>query len=325
MKMDPTAIAREKVRRGWRFKLSREIILLGLMLVIVAVMSSQSDKFLTVSNFQRMAPYVVEVGLISIGMTMVIIVKGIDISVGSIVGLCAVVVGYAWRDYGINIWLAALLAIAVGTLAGLLNGLATSKIHVPDLVVTLATLSIYRGIARGLTGGHPVSRFPDDFLFLGAGRVLGIPTQFLILIPAVIAGGLLLSRTYLGRYVFAMGNNETATRFSGINADRVRCFLYTLTGFLCGLASVIYVSRLSTARSNMGIGMEFDVITAVVLGGTSIAGGEGSIWGSILGVIIIVILRNGLNLAGMSNQVQAVLIGAILIIAVLINEALRRD
>ncbi len=325
MKVDLTTNTQKKMLRRLRSGLSREVILLVLMLIIVGIMSFSSEHFLTISNFQRMGPYIVEGGLISIAMTMIIIVRGIDISVGSIVGLCAVVLGFAWREYGVNIWLAALLAIAVGTLAGLLNGLTISKIHIPDLVVTLATLSIYRGIARGFTGGHPVSGFPSDFLFLSGGRVLGIPTQLLILIPAVIAGGLMLGKTYLGRYVYAIGNNETATRFSGIKADRVRCFLYTLAGFLSGLASVIFVSRLNTARSDMGIGMEFDVITGVVLGGTSIAGGEGSIWGSILGVIIVVILRNGLNLAGMSNQVQAVLIGAILIVAVLINETLRRE
>lgn len=322
--MSLLAQTREKIAPRLRLKLGRELVLLVILLLAMGVMSRFSDHFLTLWNLQMMAPYIVEVGLISIAMTMIIIVKGIDISVGSMVGLCAVVLGLAWRDYGLNIWAAALLAVIVGTLAGLFNGLAISKVHVPDIIVTLATMSIYRGIAHGLTGGQPVTKFPESFLFLGQGRVWGVPTQLLILLPAIVIGGLVLERTSFGRYLYAIGNNEIAARFSGVKADHIRLFLYALSGFLSGLASVIYVSRLNTARSNMGIGLEFEVITGVVLGGTSIAGGEGSIWGSILGLAIIVILRNGLNLAGMPTQAQAVVIGTILILAVLINETLRR-
>ncbi|HID86741.1 MAG TPA: ABC transporter permease [Anaerolineae bacterium] len=316
--------AQKIVRPGLRIQVRREVVLLIVLFLAMGTVSRLSDQFLTVRNFQIMAPYLVEVGLISIAMTMILIIKGIDISVGSMVGLCAVIMGFAWRDYGFGIWTAAAAAVALGTLCGLFNGLAISKVRVPDLIVTLATLAIYRGVAEGLSGGQPVTKFPESFLFLGQGRPWGVPTQLFILIPAVVIGGLALERTSFGRYLYAIGNNEMAARFCGVKVDRIRLFAYLLSGFLSGLASVIYVSRLNTARSNMGIGLEFEVITGVVLGGTSIAGGEGSIWGSILGLALIVILRNGLNLAGVPTQAQAVVIGAILIVTVLINENLRR-
>lgn len=316
--------AQKIVKPGLRIQVRREVVLLIVLFLAMGTVSRLSDNFLTLRNFQIMAPYLVEVGLISIAMTMIIIIKGIDISVGSMVGLCAVIMGFAWRDYGFSIWAAAVAAVALGTLCGLFNGLAISKVRVPDLIVTLATLAIYRGMAEGLSGGQPVTKFPESFLFLGQGRLWGVPAQLFILIPAVVIGGLALERTSFGRYLYAIGNNEMAARFSGVKVDRIRLFAYALSGFLSGLAAVIYVSRLNTARSNMGIGLEFEVITGVVLGGTSIAGGEGSIWGSILGLALIVLLRNGLNLAGMPTQAQAVVIGAILIVTVLINENLRR-
>jgi len=318
------AVVPEVAKPSFRLRLTREMVLIGVVLLTVGVMSRLSQRFLSISNFQLMAPYLVEVGLISIAMTMIIIIKGIDISVGSMVGLCAVVLGLSWQNLGLSIWVASLLAIGAGILAGLFNGLVICKIHVPDLIVTLATLAIYRGIADGLTGGQPVTKFPEPFLFIGQGRVWGVPVQLFVLVPAVVVGGIVLARSSFGRYVYAIGNNEVAARFSGVNVGRIRLFAYTLSGFLCGLAAVIYVSRVNTARSNIGLGWEFEVITGVVLGGTSIAGGEGSIWGSILGLALIVLLRNGFNVAGLPTNAQAVMIGAILIITVLINEALRR-
>jgi len=301
----------------------REVVLVIVFLLSMLVVSRLSDRFFTVRNFQVMSPYLVEVGLISIGMTMVIIIKGIDLSVGSTAGLCAVLLGLAWRDYGLSIWLAAAFALAVGTLAGLFNGLVITKVRMPDLVVTLATMAIYRGIAEGLTAGQPVTKFPESFQRLGQGLLLGIPIPIWVLLPAVVLSGLALERSSFGRYLFAIGNNETAARFAGVKVDRIRTLAYTLSGFLSALAAVIYVARVNTARSDIGMGWLFEVITGVVLGGTSIAGGEGSIWGSILGLALILLLRNGLNLAGVPTQAQAVVIGCILIITVLINESIR--
>ncbi len=304
--------------------LTRELVLLVLLAALIVVMSLLSDRFLTMDNFRALSPYLVEPGLIAISMTMVIIIKGIDISVGSMLAMAALALGFSWEMLGLNIWLAVLIGIAAGTLAGLLNGLIISRVRVPDLIVTLATMSLYRGLAEGLSGGKPVSNFPAEFLFLGQGYLLGIPTQLFILVPAVIVGGFVLSRTAFGRYLYAMGNNEVAARFAGVNVDRLKLIVYALSGFLTGLASVIYVARLSTAKSNAGLGLELDVITVVVLGGTSIAGGEGSIWGSALGLLLITLLRNGLLLAGLSADVRNVLIGALMIATVMVNEALRR-
>jgi len=301
----------------------REVVLVMVFLLSMFVVSRLSDRFFTVRNFQVMSPYLVEVGLISIGMTMVIIIKGIDLSVGSTAGLCAVLLGLAWRDYGLSIWLAAPVTLGVGILAGLFNGLVITKVRMPDMVVTLATMAIYRGIAEGLTAGQPVTKFPASFQYLGQGLLFGVPIPVWILLPTVLISGLVLEKTSFGRYLFAIGNNETAARFAGVKVDRIRTLAYTLSGFLSALAAVIYVARVNTARSDIGMGWLFEVITGVVLGGTSIAGGEGSIWGSILGLALILLLRNGLNLAGVPTQAQAVVIGCILIITVLINESIR--
>ncbi|MDW8103231.1 MAG: ABC transporter permease [Anaerolineae bacterium] len=303
--------------------LRREFVLIIVIIFSIFVVSTLSDRFFTLRNFQVMSPYLVEVGLISIGMTMVILIKGIDLSVGSIAGLCAILLGLAWRDGHLNIWIASGLALIAGTFAGFFNGLVITKVRMPDLVVTLATMAIYRGIAEGLTGGQPITKFPLSFQKLGQSLFLGVPIQVWILLIAVLISGFMLEKSAFGRYLFAMGNNETAARFAGVKVENIRIYVYTLSGFLSALAAIIYVARVNTARSDIGTGWLFEVITGVVLGGTSIAGGEGSIWGSILGLALILIIRNGLTLAGISTQAQAVVIGCILIITVLINESLR--
>ncbi len=304
--------------------LTRERILLVIVVGLLVVIARLTPKFLTATNLQITSRYLVEVGLVAIPMTMIILIRGIDISVGSIVALATVVLGLSWSVYHLPMALAILLALAVATACGVLNGLAITRLRVPDLVVTLSTLAIYRGIAEGLGGGGRVYLYEDPIMrFLGEGQILGVPVGLFVFLPAVVVAGVALDRTAWGRALYAIGHNETAARFAGIRVDRIRWMAYTLSGLASGLSAVFLAGRLGTARATAGLGLEFEVITAVVVGGTAISGGEGSIWGSFLGVVMVTALRNGLNLIGVPSPIQAMIIGALLILTVLVNENLR--
>ncbi|WP_376791137.1 ABC transporter permease [Thermoflexus sp.] len=304
--------------------LTRERILLIIVVGMLVAIAHLTPKFLTATNLQITSRYLVEVGLVAIPMTMVILIRGIDISVGSIVALTTIVLGFSWSVYRLPMALAILLALAVATLCGFLNGLVITRLGVPDLVTTLSTMAIYRGIAEGLGRGERVYLYEDPIMrFLGEGRILGIPIGLFVLLPAVFIAGVVLDRTPWGRALYAIGHNETAARFAGIRVDRIRWIAYTLSGLASGLSAVFLAGRLGTARATAGLGLEFEVITAVVVGGTAISGGEGSIWGSFLGVVMVTALRNGLNLIGVPSPIQAMIIGALLILTVLANENLR--
>lgn len=304
--------------------LSQEAILGVLLIVVVAVLSFRSDRFFTSYNLLAQTRFFVEVGLIALPMTMIIITGGIDLSVGSILGFCAVIFGFAWQRWNFGLPLAVLLTLGVGALCGAINGWLIAGLRVPPLIVTLATLAIYRGLALGTSQARPVSGFPDSFFFWGQGYVGPFPTQFLIFVVAAIVAAVMLSRTAFGRFVYATGANETASRFAGLPVDRIKLLLYTASGFMAAVAALIFVSRVSTAKADAGLGTELDVITAVVLGGTSIYGGQGTILGTVLGLVLVTLLRNGLALAGVKGDASVVIIGATLVIAVLINSVLQR-
>lgn len=308
---------------SWLRRGAVEAVLCGALIVLIIIMAQLSPAFLTWRNIFNITRFIAEIGLMSLGMTLVILTGGIDLSVGSTLGMCGIVLGVLFA-VGVNVWLAALIALCVGALAGLLNGLLIIWTGVHSLIVTLATLAIYRGIALGISQGHSYRGFPDAFFALGQGYLGPIPVQLIIFAVLTLFFGLLLGRTTFGRSLYAFGHNETAARFSGIHVDRLQLLVFTLTGLLSGLAAVIFVSRVSSARGDAGQLLELDVITAVVLGGTALTGGRGSIWGTILGLLIIGVVRNGLTLAFVPLQVQAVFIGLILIGAVTLNGWLRR-
>ena len=217
-----------------------------------------------------------------------------------------------------------LLAILVSGLAGLLNGVIITRFRVPPLIATLATLALYRGLAEGISQARSVRGYPDWFFVLGQGEVLGVPTQLWILLLTAGAA-VLLGLTTFGRTVYAIGSNETAARFSGLRVDRAKLLIYAGSGLISGLAAVIFVSRVSTTRSDMGTGLELDVITAVVLGGTSIFGGRGTIIGTALGLALMQAMKNGLALAGVKGDGTIVVIGLVLIGAILIGNLLSRN
>ncbi|MDE2777929.1 MAG: ABC transporter permease [Chloroflexota bacterium] len=294
------------------------------MLASVLFLATRTDKFLTVDNLLQQGRFMAEVGLIAIPMTYIIITGGIDLSVGSILGLTAIVLGWTWQELGFPLELAIITGIISGTVAGFVNGLFIVRVGVPPLIMTLATLALYRGLAEGISEARSARGYPEWFFQLGQGELLGIPTQLWLLIIAVIIFAILLARTRLGRALYAIGNNETGARFSGLTVNRHLLFIYTFSGFMSAVAGYIFVSRVSTTRSDMGTGIELDVIAAVVLGGTSIFGGTGSIPGTIIGVVLIQLLKNGLVLTGVTSDATIVVIGSVLIFAILVNNFIQR-
>lgn len=299
-----------------------EAMLFLALIGLVVLMAQLSSAFLSTRNLFNIIRFITEIGIISLGMTAVILTGGIDLSVGSVVGMCGIILGVLFAA-GFNVWLAAAIAIGAGALAGLINGAIVVLTGVHSLVVTLATLAIYRGIAFGISQGDSYGGFPEAFFALGQGRVGPVPVQLFVFVVLAIAVGVALSRTTFGRALYGLGHNETAARFSGLQVSRIKLAIFTLTGMLSGVAAVIFVSRVSSARGDAGQLLELDVITAVVLGGTALTGGRGTILGTMLGLLIIGVLRNGLTLAFVPLEAQAVFVGVILIVAVSINRWLR--
>ncbi len=307
-----------------RILLSHEFLLAILTVVVLAVLATQSDRFFTAANLLNQGRLMTEIGLVALAMTFVIATGGIDLSVGSILGLTAILTGVFWKTLGLPLGGAAALAVAVGTFAGFVNGVIITKFRVPPLIATLATLALYRGLAEGISQARSVRGYPDWFYGLGQGEVLGVPTQLWILLAFTVFAAVVLGTTRFGRTVYAIGANETAARFSGLPVDRTKLVLYTASGFCAALAAVIFVSRVSTTRSDMGSGIELDAITAVVLGGTSIFGGRGTIVGTVIGLVLIQALKSGLSLAGVKADGTVMLIGAILILAILASNLFGR-
>ena len=305
------------------FVVSQELVLLIVLVAALAVLSVTAERFMTVGNLLNQGRLMTEVALVALPMTFVIITGGIDLSVGSIMGLTAILLGVFWQNVGLPLPLAVVAAIACGALAGAFNGLLITRLRVPPLIMTLATLALFRGLAEGISQARSVRGYPEWFFVLGQGEVLGVPTQLWILAVAVAIFWLALSRTTFGRSLYAIGHNETAARYSAIKVDRIKLVVYTLSGLMAGFAGAIFVSRVSTTRSDMGTGLELDVIAAVVLGGTSIFGGVGTIAGTVLGFTLIQLLKNGLALTGVKGDATIVVIGTVLILSILVTNFLQ--
>ena len=302
-----------------------ETILAVLVVIALIVLAAQSDKFFTLDNLLNQGRLMTEVGLIAIIMTFVIVTGGIDLSVGSILGMVAILIGVFWQNMGLPLPVAVGLGLVVGTFAGFVNGIVITRFRVPPLIATLATLALYRGIAEGISQARSVRGYPEWFYVLGQGNLLGVPTQLWLLGLVALIAAVILGFTTWGRVTYAIGSNETAARFSGLRVDWIKVAIYSASGFAAALAAAIFVSRVSTTRSDMGTGLELDAITAVVLGGTSIFGGRGTIIGTVLGLILIQALKNGLSLAGVKSDGTIVLIGAVLILTILLSNVFHRD
>ena len=302
---------------------SRESAVFGLFLAVFVAFACMTDRFATPDNLLNVARQYSELAVISVGLTMVIIAGGIDISVGSIVGLSSILLGVLAGRLGINVWVACALAMLTGLACGTVNGLVVTKLRVQPIVATLAMMSAARGLAYVLSEARSLSGFPDRFVALGQTAVGPIPVLGYIPLPVVVAlilvffGFLILRYTAFGRGIYAVGSSEEAARLSGVDVFRVQMFAYALTGLLCGLGGVMITARVASSVPDAGAGFEFEAITAVVMGGSSLKGGEGSIIGTIIGVAVMGILRNGLNLIGVPNTWQVLFLGVMLILAVL--------
>jgi rhamnose transport system permease protein len=311
---------------AFRSLLLRHETILGLLLIVtLIILAFQSDRFFTADNLLNQGRLMAEVGLVALAMTFVIVTGGIDLSVGSILGLVAILLGVFWQKFGVPLPAAMVLGILVGGVAGLVNGLIITRFGVPPLIATLATLALYRGLAEGISQARSVRGYPDWFFTLGQGEFLGVPVQLWIFALLALVAAIILGLSTFGRATYAIGSNAVASRFSGLSVDRTVLLIYMASGLVAGLAAVIFVSRVSTTRSDMGTGLELDVITAVVLGGTSIFGGRGTIVGTLLGLVLMQALKNGLALAGIKGDGTIVVIGAVLIGTILLSNMFRKD
>lgn len=304
--------------------LSQEGILGIILIITFVILSFSNENFFTTQNLFNQGRILAEIGLMALPMTYIIITGGIDLSVGSMLGLSAIMVGYSWENLGLPLEVAIVIGILSACLAGFLNGLLIVRVKVPPLIMTLATLAFYRGLAQGISEARSVTGYPEWFFVLGQGNIFGFPTQLWLLLISIIISIILLQRTTLGRTLYAIGNNEVAARFSGLAVDRTLLIIYTFSGLMAGISGVIFVSRFTTTRSDMGSGLELDAIAAVVLGGTSIFGGKGTIIGTIIGLVMIQILKNGLAINGVTGDATIIVIGIVLIVAILVNNLIQK-
>lgn len=292
---------------------------IGLFLIIT-VISIMSPNFLTIHNIFNVLRQVSINALIAFGMTFVILTGGIDLSVGSILALTGAVTA-GFLAGGMDPILAMSLGLLLGAVLGAINGIIIAKGKVAPFIATLATMTIYRGLTLVYTEGKPISGLGDSLSFqlLGKGYFLGIPVPIVTMILAFAILYFILKKTTFGRRVYAVGGNEEASKLSGINTDRIKIYVYSLTGALAALAALILTSRLNSAQPTAGNMFELDAIAAVVLGGTSLTGGRGWIVGTVIGALIIGVLNNGLNLIGVSSFFQQVVKGLVILVAVLLD------
>jgi rhamnose transport system substrate-binding protein len=318
-----------ETEQAWRQRIfpNNEWILLIVLIGECLIFSVTGSNFLTSGNAFEITRLAVEIGLLALVMTPIIITGGIDLSVGSMMGLSAVVMGGLWRDAGVSMPIAIAITLLVGLLGGALNAVMITKLKAPPLIVTLGTFSLFRGIAEGLTRGiENYSGFSPSFLFLGQGYVFDvIPTQLFIFVPVIAAVWWWMHRTAFGRSFYAIGFSQEGSRYAGIKVRRRLNFIYCLSGLAASLAAVIYVAHLGQAKSDAGTGYELTAIAAVVLGGASIFGGRGTVLGTLLGLFAIVILQNGLRLSGQPSELAGVLTGVLLIATIMLDRLSRHS
>lgn len=305
---------------------SPEGILAVLLLIEMTLFSVTGRNFATVLNAFEVVRLSVEIGLLALALTPVIVSGGIDLSVGSLMGLSAILFGKMWRDGGLPIGVAAGITLGVGALAGSLNALLITRFRIPPLIVTLGSYSLFRGLAEGITEATAnFTNFPASFLFLGQGYLLGgIPAQLPIFVVAAVFFWLLLERSAIGRTLSAIGYSPEGARHAGIPVSRRIALTYVLSGFVASLAAIIYVSHLGQAKADAGTGYELMAITAVVLGGTSIFGGRGHIHGTLLGLFAIAVLQNGLRLSDLPAELAGILAGVLLLATISLDAILSR-
>lgn len=309
-------------QKQYRLKLQGFGSLIGLLLIVV-VLAISADNFLTVNNLLNVLRQVSINALIAFGMTFVILTGGIDLSVGSILALSSALTAGMMAG-GMDTWLAVLIGLGAGVIMGAVNGLIVAKGRLAPFIVTLATMTIFRGLTLVYTDGKPITGLNKDFGLLGRGYFLQIPTPIIWMVVAFVVVYIILKHTTFGRRVYAVGSNEEATWLSGISTTRVKVLVYSISGLLASISGIVLTSRLNSAQPTAGASYELDAIAAVVLGGTSLSGGKGRIAGTLIGAVIIGVLNNGLNLLNVSSFYQQVVKGLVILIAVLLDRSKKR-
>ncbi|MEW5977678.1 MAG: ribose ABC transporter permease [Acidobacteriota bacterium] len=295
--------------------------LIGLF-VLSAALGAATPYFLTVSNLLNIAEQTAIVATIAVGMTPVIITAGIDLSVGSVLAFAGVVMASALKA-GVPAPLAALIAMATGFSCGGLNGVLITRGHLPPFISTLGMMSVARGAALVFTEGRPISGFDESFRAVATSSFYHLPLPVIVMLAVYVLAHVVLAKTRFGRYLYAIGGSEEAAILSGVPVKRYKTLVYGLCGMLSGLAAILLTARLNSAQPIAGMMYELDAIAAAVIGGTSLMGGEGTVFGTLVGALIMGVLRNGLNLLGISSFVQQLVIGSVIILAVLLDMTLK--
>ncbi|MBD2900367.1 Ribose import permease protein RbsC [Actinomadura sp. RB99] len=304
-RLSSAAAAARRLRAVWM------LLLVGIVLTIA------SPVFLTHNNLMNVGLATSVAALLAVGQTYVIILAEIDLSVGAALGFTAVVTAQTLRDHGLVAGIAA--GVAAGAAIGLVNGLLVTKTRMPSFIATLATMSVLSGLSLQLTKGNPVAVTDYDFQGIGQNRIAGVPVPVVIMLVVFAAAGYLLARTRFGRHVYATGDNTEAARLSGVRTDRVKILAFVVSGVLAALAGFILTARLSTAEPTAGTGLELEAIAAVIIGGTSLAGGRGTLLGTLVGALVLGVIDNGMNLLDVSPFLQNVVKGLVILLAVFLD------
>lgn len=294
------------------------------LIVILIMFSIIAPHFLEVSNFFNVFRQIATLGIGAVALTPVLITAGIDLSVGYQISMVNVSIAWLMVYGNFHPILATMCGILLGTAMGFINGIIIVKSGVAPMIVTLAIMNTLHGVSYIISKGVPIFGFPSGYSVLGQGNIAGIPISLIIMVVIFILGGILLNKTYIGRYFYAIGSNEEAAKLSGISVGKVKIFAYTLCGFLCSIGAVLLLSRTNSGLSSNGAGFEFDIITACVLGGISTTGGKGTVFGALVGVLIVGFLDNGLLLMNVNQYMQLVIKGILMLLAVVYDTQMHK-
>ncbi|MGM9615945.1 ABC transporter permease, partial [Butyricicoccus sp.] len=289
------------------------------LIVLCVALSIAEPTFHSFNNLINILQQVTTIAVLALGVNVVIFTGGIDISVGSVVAFTGIVMGKIIVEGGMPTIVGILAALVIGALCGTFNGLMISKFKLQPMIATLAMMSMARGAAYTIADGNTITGYSAGFRWIGTGTIPGtqIPVQILLMIALYILFYYVMKYRKFGRYIYSIGGNEEATRLSGINVDKYKTLAYTLSGLCAGISSVILTAKLNSAQSTAGLDYEMDAIASCVIGGTSLLGGSGSVWGTFIGAIIMIVIRNGLNLLNVSSNLQKLVIGVVILLAVL--------
>jgi ribose transport system permease protein len=310
----------------------QQLLAFGSLILLIVFFSIASSNFFVFSNLVGILLSTAVIGVLALGSTFVIVTGGIDLSVGTVMTLCSVMTGVFITMWGLPVWVGILGGLLTGAVCGMMSGLVIARLGIPPFIATLAMMMIAKGLALVISGTKPLY-FTETpvFMKISQGSLLGaiipgfdIPNAVLIFFLAAIIGSLLLSRTIVGRYNFAIGSNEEATRLSGVNVRNWKIAIYTITGLFTGIAGILMASRLNSAQPSLGMGYELEAIAAVVIGGTSLSGGKGTIIGTVIGALIMSVLTNGLRILSVPQEWQTVVVGFVILLAVYADNLRRR-